>query len=106
MKLGIFFICGVAFAQSISFDVVSIKPAAPSPMNQLRVLQSSDPGMVRYSNYALRDLIRIAYRVKVFQVEGPEWIDNTRFEIQAKLPAGATQAQVPEMLQTMLAERF
>jgi len=28
------------------------------------------------------------------------------FETQATLPAGATREQIPEMLQTMLAERF
>ena len=100
------FLCAAAVAQQLSFEVVSIKPAAPSAMNQIQMRQSSDPGMVRYSNFALRDLIRIAFRVKDFQVEGPEWMDSTRFEFQGKLPAGASEDQAPEMLQAALAERF
>jgi uncharacterized protein (TIGR03435 family) len=34
-------------------------------------------------------------------------LDRTeRFDVVATLPAGATPAQVPEMLQSLLAERF
>jgi uncharacterized protein (TIGR03435 family) len=54
----------------------------------------------------LKDYIRIAYRVKDFQVSGPEWMASERFDIDAKLPAGAARDQVPEMLQTLLEDRF
>jgi uncharacterized protein (TIGR03435 family) len=93
-------------AAKISFEVVSIKPAAPSPMGQMRMNRGGDPGRARFSNFSLRDYIRVAYRVKDFQVEGPEWIDNARFDVEGKFPEGATEAQVPEMLQSMLADRF
>jgi uncharacterized protein (TIGR03435 family) len=39
-------------------------------------------------------------------VQGPDWMAQQRFEIQAKIPDGASQDQVPEMLQALLAERF
>jgi len=89
-----------------AFEVVSIKAPEPSDPNQIRMGISGDPGMVRYSNLALRDLIRIAYDVKIYQVEGPDWIDNTRYNVEAKLPAGVPDTHVPEMVQTMLADRF
>ena len=89
-----------------AFEVASIKPAKPMQMGQMRVGMNSDAGMMRYSNVSLKDCIRTAYRVKDFQVQGPDWIGSTRFDIVAKLPAGSTKDQVPEMLQTLLSERF
>lgn len=103
----IFFSSLVAFGQEkIEFEVASIKPSAPQPMGQMRIGMSADAGMLRYSNVSLRDCIRIAYRVKEFQVQGPDWVNSERFDIVAKLPSGSTQDQIPEMLQAMLAERF
>jgi len=54
----------------------------------------------------LTDVVRRAFRVPGDQVVGPDWIKSQRFDIQAKLPAGASVDQVPEMLQTLLEERF
>lgn len=103
-------ICCMAFAQQpapkLSFEVVSIKPSAPQPMNQMRMQRSSDPGRVRFNSFSLRDYIRLAYRIKDFQVQGPEWIDSARFDVEGKFPEGATEAQVPEMLKSMLEDRF
>ncbi len=65
-----------------------------------------NPGTVEYSNLTMRDCIRAAYRVRDFQIQGPPWIDSLRYEITAKLPSGARPDQVPEMLQSLLAERF
>jgi uncharacterized protein (TIGR03435 family) len=55
---------------------------------------------------SLADLIRVAYRVKAYQVSGPDWMASERFDVLAKLPEGASREQVPEMLQALLAERF
>ena len=62
--------------------------------------------MVRYTNISLKQCIRTAYRVRDFQIQGPEWINDARFEITAKLAVGAQQRQLPEMLRSLLAERF
>lgn len=102
--------CCVAFgqqpAEKPAFEVASIKPAQPSPMNQMRIRMSTDAGMLRYTGVSLKDCIRAAYRVKDFQVQGPDWIGGARFDIVAKLPDGASEDQIPEMLQALLAERF
>jgi uncharacterized protein (TIGR03435 family) len=89
-----------------SFEVASIKPSDPNPSNPTWVGMSADRALVTYTNITLRDCIRAAYRVRDFQVIGPEWINNSRFEITAKLPAGASPDQIPEMLQVLLVERF
>lgn len=70
------------------------------------VRMSADAGMLRYTNVSLKDCIRVAYRVKDFQVQGPDWLGSARFDIVAKLPDGVSQDQVPEMLVSLLAERF
>jgi uncharacterized protein (TIGR03435 family) len=51
-------------------------------------------------------LITRAYGVKYYQLSAPGWMDTVRFEISARVPAGATKEQFNLMLQNMLAERF
>jgi uncharacterized protein (TIGR03435 family) len=101
---------GFAFAQQaadkLSFEVASIKASDPNPSNPAWIGMSADGAMVKYTNITLRDCIRGAYRARDFQIVGPEWMTNARFEISAKLPSGASADQIPEMLQALLAERF
>jgi uncharacterized protein (TIGR03435 family) len=101
---------GLAFAQlptdKPAFEVASIKAFDPDSAGQMWTGMSVDAGMVRYTNISLRQCIRTAYRVRDFQIEGPEWINDARFQIAAKLSADAQQSQIPEMLQTLLADRF
>src|SRR4029077_19782644 len=50
-----------------------------------------------------------AYDVKTYQITGPDWLtalSAPRFDIVAKMPEGTNKDQVPEMLRTLLAERF
>jgi uncharacterized protein (TIGR03435 family) len=54
----------------------------------------------------MRDYIARAYRMKLYQVTGPDWLSSERFDVNAKLPAGSTPDQIPEMLQSLLEERF
>ncbi len=102
--------CSVALCQQpagkIEFEVASIKPAQPMPMGQMRIGMNADAGMLRYTNVSLKECIRVAYRVKDFQVQGPDWLGSTRFDIVAKLPDGSSKDQIPEMLQALLADRF
>src|SRR5215471_17582779 len=87
------------------FEVASIKPA-PDQFQQANIGLHIDGSQVRYSYLSLKDLISLAYDVKLPQVSGPEWLGSQRFEIAAKLPDGATISQVPAMLQTLLVDKF
>jgi uncharacterized protein (TIGR03435 family) len=104
-------------AAPLSFEVASVKVAGPiDPQKilsgQQRLGMKMDAGRVDIESLALSDLIYLAFKIPPTQVTGPSWlgIANTmsaeRFDIHAKLPAGATQEQVPQMLQALLAERF
>ena len=102
---------GVALAQSTprpEFEVASIKPAAPitNLARKVRIGMHVDAGRMEYLFGSLRDCIRTAYHLKDYQIQGPDWLADTRFDIVAKLPEGATIEQVPEMLQALLAARF
>jgi uncharacterized protein (TIGR03435 family) len=48
----------------------------------------------------------MAYRLKLYQVSGPDWIGQDRFDVIATLPDGVLPAQAPEMMQSLLEERF
>jgi uncharacterized protein (TIGR03435 family) len=67
---------------------------------------SVDKARVDIGFFSLSDLIRTAWKLKSFQVTGPDWLSGQRFDILAKMPDGATEEQVPEMLQQLLVERF
>jgi uncharacterized protein (TIGR03435 family) len=94
-----------------AFEVASVKPAAPLDASkvmsgQMHVGMRMDAARVDIGSMSLADLIRVAYRVKPYQVSGPDWMASERFDVLAKLPEGASREQVPEMLQALLAERF
>jgi len=65
-----------------------------------------DGSQAHIARFTLKEYVALAYRVRPVQVSGPEWISTDRFDLNAKLPAGATANDVPEMLQALLAERF
>jgi len=95
---------GVAFAQS--FEVASIKPAAPMTDGRVMIRMGGDPGRINYTNVSLKQVLTRAYRVRPHQIQGPSWLDSERWDIIAKIPEGVSQDQVPEMLQNLLKERF
>jgi uncharacterized protein (TIGR03435 family) len=55
---------------------------------------------------SLYDLLYTAFKVKPYQIEGPDWIRVQRFDVLAKMPPGATKDDVPVMLQGLLKDRF
>jgi uncharacterized protein (TIGR03435 family) len=106
---------GAVLAQSPAvapaFEVASIKPApafnpADVAAGKLHVGVTIDGARVDIGFLSLADLIPIAYRLKRYQVSGPDWMAAQRFDVQATIPEGASKDQVPEMLQALLAERF
>jgi len=104
-------LAGAALGQTPAFEVASVKPAAPLDRSQMlsgqmHVGMKVDAARVDIGSMSVAELIRIAYRVKAYQVSGPDWMASERFDVLAKLPEGASSAQVPEMLQALLAERF
>ena len=90
------------------FEVASVKPSveAETPMGNLNRGLHIDGAMVSINGMPMRWYIHYAYTVKETQVNGPDWLTSARFDIVAKLPAGAKREQIPDMLQALLADRF
>jgi uncharacterized protein (TIGR03435 family) len=52
-------------------------------------------------------ILERAYGIKSTpQIEGPDWLWEERYDIDATLPEGASREQVPAMLRGLLADRF
>ncbi len=57
-------------------------------------------------NVKLSTCIRWAYRLNVYEISAPGWMDATRFDITAKSETPATEDQLRLMLQSLLVQRF
>jgi uncharacterized protein (TIGR03435 family) len=111
VSLNLLFAMAAAFGPTPAFEVASIKKAEPLNVNnvmsgQMHLGMTVDAAMVKINALSVTELLRMAYKVKSFQISGPDWLGVQRFDITAKMPAGATRDQVPEMVQALLADRF
>jgi uncharacterized protein (TIGR03435 family) len=88
------------------FEVASIRPSEPITEQGVTAGVHIDGAQVRCVLLSLKDYVRMAYKVKDYQIQGPDWMASERFDIVAKIPAGATAEQVPEMVGALLADRF
>jgi uncharacterized protein (TIGR03435 family) len=114
--VGFFFLAANALvaqqaASPLAFEVATIKPSAPVDPAALRagtahINTKIDAGRVDIGTMSLLRLICIAYRLKPYQVSGPEWLKSANYDIQAKIPDGVPAEKAPEMFQTLLVERF
>ena len=93
-----------------AFEVASISPSVPLQTQittgQLRVGATITDSRVDLKSAALAELLILAYRLKPYQLTGPDWIQSERYDVQATIPAGGNKDQVPEMMQALLADRF
>jgi uncharacterized protein (TIGR03435 family) len=96
----------LAFGQALpEFEVASIKPAAPG-LERVDLGYHIDGAMVSCRALSLRDLMRLAYNVKDYQIVAPAWLAENRFDLSARLPDGAKPEQIRDMIKSLLAERF
>ena len=117
MRIGMILMASLALAQQparLEFEVASVKPA-PMPGGGRGAFIGSrggpgtdDPGRINYSGFPLQALITEAFQIKTYQLSGPAFMNDfqSRFDIVAKIPEGATKDDVRVMLQNLLADRF
>lgn len=98
------------------FEVASVKPNMSGNL-AMNLGRGFKGGTYTITNAALRNVIALAYGIPAERVlGGPAWIGaastdmrfvgGDRFDISATLPPGNRVDQVPEMLRTLLTERF
>jgi uncharacterized protein (TIGR03435 family) len=91
---------------SPTFEVVSIKPAAPccapGQWRESKVYEER----IDFRYVTLKYCMAFAYGMKEYQVSGPSWIGDVHYDIVAKGPEGTRRAQLPEMMQALLRDRL
>src|SRR5215475_15900987 len=108
IALCLVFAAGALWAQHAAFEVASVKAVDPNSDPSAVTGVHIDGSQVHMGRMSMKELIRIAYKVKFYEVVGPEWIASERYDISAKVPAGVTpnQDKLAEMMQSLLEERF
>jgi uncharacterized protein (TIGR03435 family) len=96
----------------IAFDVAAIRPAAPLSEQQVAPGDYTRLGInvfetrIAAGYVSLFELVRTAFDVHPYQIVGPSWLRDPRFDVQATFPPGSGREDVPAMLRTLLEDRF
>lgn len=120
LSAGLLLAASAAFAQGgKTFEVAAVKPSALDYTKLAQQMQTTgqmpkmgahvDGLRAEYLFMGVRDLIAEAYKLKPFEITGPDWMTNfqsQRFDILAKMPEGSKKEDAREMLQALLADRF
>jgi uncharacterized protein (TIGR03435 family) len=109
-KLALFvFVAGMVGAQApLKFEVATVKLAAPerSASGTLR----NGPDRMSYRNMTLKALVYEAFGTGLGTATsvrgGPDWIDKTRFDIEAQAAGNPANREFRAMLRALLEERF
>jgi uncharacterized protein (TIGR03435 family) len=116
---GLMMAATLAFAQApaskLVFDVASVRPSPPPDMQKMMVnLQAGrkpesvhiEGSRATFVYMSVKQLIAYAYKLRAYEVTGPDWMITDRFDIVARMPDGTTKDDVPAMLQALLKDRF
>jgi uncharacterized protein (TIGR03435 family) len=93
--------------QPQSFEVASIKPSRNSTTDSN--VDSAPGGRLTATNITVRELIRLAYGVKDYQIErAPGWLKGERYDIAAKsaIASKTSLEQEQSQVRGLLIDRF
>ncbi len=93
-------------ASSQSFEVASVKISSGGRLSMKGGPGTTDPERIIYTNVPLKRILLTAYDIRDYQLDAPDFLDTLRFDINAKIPAGATREQFQRMLQDLFVARF
>jgi uncharacterized protein (TIGR03435 family) len=93
-------------ASSSQFDIASVKVHVGGGGTTRRI----EPQSLTYLNITLGEFMQMAYDVRRYQIDAPDWVINNgssdRYDIVAKSSTPATEQQLRRMIAPLLAERF
>ena len=104
-------------ANKLQFDVASVRenktgetpysnfPLGPGPQFDARggLLMARDQLLLQYIVFAYKPDM---FQIKEFRVKLPDWAQNARFDIEARVDGNPTKDNMRLMMQSLLAERF
>jgi Protein of unknown function (DUF3738) len=100
------------FGQLAEFEVASVRLHAigvPGSYPPTGGVGTDDPERIVYNGFTLGALLLDAFDVKhSWRILGPDWLngDLERYDVTAKIPAGATKEQFRLMMRHLLVDRF
>ena len=116
------FVYAQAAVETLRFEAASVRPVGAQTRFAGNITGgpgSNDPERITFSGVPMMRLLMSAYGIPVGmgspvrrfgpfsdQILGPAWMESDCYDINAKVPPGATRDQVNHMLQSLLAERF
>ena len=129
MCAGLLLLAGVTFGQAapaaqstpapqpaaaqLEFDVASVHPVDMAQLQaDMRAGKMPNFGIhldglrAEYNDMSLKQLTAVAYKVKDYQISGPDWMATTLYNITARLPEGSKKDDAAAMLKTLLEDRF
>jgi uncharacterized protein (TIGR03435 family) len=88
----------------VAFEVASVR-LVEKPTPPKRTITDNRVDLV---SYPIREIMLMAYNVEPYRLVVPDWVLDAGMwvEIHGTFPAGSTAKQIPDMLRTLLAERF
>jgi uncharacterized protein (TIGR03435 family) len=100
-------------AKSLQFEVAAIKPSDPKTL-VVGSSYSKRGGLFQMVNMPLKQWVEMGLSVKDYALKAPSWLDTSKFDLNARLPANepvnqkatANQNPVSEMMKALLIERF
>lgn len=107
-----FVVSVAACAQApLQFEVATIKPVEAiiaGAGQRVNIGVHVDGSQFHASAMTIRDLLAAANKMRIYQIEGPDWITSDRFDMNAKIPEGAALGNdgLMQMLNGLLVERF
>ena len=102
-------------AANLTFDVASVRQSPPPDIAKMMAsLQAGkrpdtahiDTSRATFTYYSLKQLIAYAYKLRVYEINCPDWLLTDRFDIVATMPQGTSKDDVPTMLRALLEDRF
>jgi uncharacterized protein (TIGR03435 family) len=95
-----------AFAQTDALPTFEVASVKPNHSGSGSSSSDSRPGNLQMTNMSLRNIVTMAYDLKDYQIEAPDWLKSESFDIVAKGAVGTTDKQLMLMLRNLLVERF
>jgi uncharacterized protein (TIGR03435 family) len=99
-------VAAMATAQTTAFEAASIKlNTAMGGVSSMHITA----GHAAIENCSLKKLMLNAYGIpddREYMIDGPDFLTGEHFDIEARFPADASRAQIQQMLQSLLADRF
>ena len=93
-------------AEPPTFEVASVRRSGEESPIGAQWNWGTSPGSVELPRVTLQVLLMRIYHVDAYRIKGPSWLAQDEFDIAAKVPAGASKEQIPEMFESLLGERF